>query len=49
MKSITSIVRELLFDKDLVNNMKGTKLNKDILYTHLISGKITIHEYISLL
>ena len=49
MKSIKSIMKELLFDKELVNSVKETKIDKHILYTHLISGKITMKEYICLL
>lgn len=42
-----SIIKELLFDKELVRNIKKAKANKHQLYNQLISGKITLQEYLS--
>ncbi len=41
-----SIIKELLFDKDVVNAIKQTKINKARLYNLLYNGKITMKEYI---
>lgn len=50
MKSLGSKIKEILFfDKELVALAKKTKVNKDQLYNHLINGKITMREYISLI
>ncbi len=42
-----SIIKDLFFDKELVENIKKTKADKNILYQQLISGKITLHEYLA--
>ncbi len=49
MKSISKTISSLWFDNEVVNNLKGQQLSKEILYTHLISGKITLKEYLSLI
>lgn len=41
-----SIIQNLVFDKELVKELKDSKLDKNFLYTQLISGKITLQEYI---
>lgn len=48
MTTIKSIVKDLFFDKELVTNIGAGKINEHILYMHLISGKITMQEYIAL-
>jgi hypothetical protein len=42
---MTSIIKALFFDKELVNKIKESKPNSNLLYTQLISGKITLQEY----
>lgn len=49
MKSISKTISSLWFDNEVVNNLKEQQLSKEILYTHLISGKITLKEYLSLI
>ena len=44
-----TIIKELLFDKELVNRIKEVKTNKGVLYHHLISGRITLGEYLAAL
>lgn len=44
-----SIIKELLFDKELVKNIKKAATNKHQLYNQLISGKITLQEYLQIL
>ena len=43
----TSAIRELVFDEALVNHMKALKVDEDLLYARLISGRITLQEYIA--
>jgi len=44
-----SIMEELVFDKEVVESLREAEVNNAILYTHLISGKITLQEYLSLM
>lgn len=41
-----TIIKELIFDNELVNSIKKTTITKDQLYNQLISGKITLKEYL---
>ena len=41
-----SIIKELLFDKDVVKAIKKTKVNKATLYNLLYNGKITMKGYV---
>jgi hypothetical protein len=45
---MTTIIKDLIFDKELVSNMKDSNLNKGLLYNQLISGRITMQEYLRL-
>jgi hypothetical protein len=45
---MTTIIKDLIFDKELVSNLKDSKLNKGYLYNQLISGRITMQEYLRL-
>jgi len=45
---MTSIIQKLIFDKELVEEIKKSNPDKNFLYTQLISGKITLQEYIAL-
>jgi len=44
---MNSIIKELLFDKELVKQIKGSKVEDGILYQSLISGKITLEEFLA--
>jgi hypothetical protein len=44
---MTSIIKTLFFDKELVNNIKKSDLDSNLLYVQLISGKITLQEYVA--
>lgn len=46
--SMKTIISEMLFDTEMVNAMKTAEVNNDILYMQLISGKITLKEYLEL-
>jgi hypothetical protein len=40
-------IKQLFFDKELVKSIKNTKINKAVLYSALLDGRITLHEYIA--
>jgi hypothetical protein len=42
-----SIIKDLFFDKELVNQIKESKVNAELLYIQLMSGRITMQEYIA--
>jgi hypothetical protein len=44
---MTNFIKTLFFDKELVNQIKKSNPDKNFLYTQLISGKITLQEYIA--
>jgi len=50
MKAITNALKkatqELFFDQELVQTIKEIKIKKEYLYNHLLSGRITLEEYI---
>jgi hypothetical protein len=43
-----SFIKDLFFDQELVNNIKKVKADKNILYQQLISGRITLKEYLAI-
>ena len=43
-----AILKNLAFDKELVKQIKEQNVNAEILYIQLISGKITLKEYMAL-
>ena len=49
MKSIRKVISALWFDNELVDSLKEQKVSENILYTYLISGKISLREYLKLL
>jgi len=42
-----TIIKSLFFDKELVAQIKKSNTDKNFLYTQVISGKITLQEYIA--
>lgn len=44
---MTSIIKTLFFDKELVSKIKKSAPDSNVLYAQLISGKITLQEYIA--
>jgi hypothetical protein len=44
---MSSIIKSLFFDKELVSKIKKSDLDSNVLYVQLISGKITLQEYIA--
>ena len=43
-----AIINEMVFDKEMVNMLKQANMNKEMLYNQLISGRITMKEYLEL-
>jgi len=43
-----SLIKHLFFDREMVEAVKTVKANKEILYSQLIDGKITMKEYIAM-
>lgn len=41
-----SMIRELFFDKEVVNKLKTSRLNQEHMYNLLYAGKITLQEYL---
>jgi len=41
------LLKELFFDKSLVRRIRQNNINPGILYQQLISGKITLQEYLA--
>ena len=49
MDGLRKAISNLWFDNEVVNPLKGKEVCKKILYMHLISGKISLQEYLSLI
>ena len=43
-----TIIKDLSFDKEMVNKLKNQKIDIDVLYVYLMNGKITMKEYLYL-
>jgi hypothetical protein len=41
------LIKQLFFDRELVESLKIAKPARELLYIQLISGKITMKEYIA--
>lgn len=44
---MTTLIKTLIFDKELVSKIKKSDLDSNLLYVQLISGKITLKEYMA--
>jgi len=44
---MNKLIKQLFFDKELVASIKIAQPTREFLYTQLISGKITMKEYIA--
>ena len=42
-----NLITQLFFDKEVVDAIKASKTGSDMLYIQLMSGKITMKEYIA--
>jgi len=42
-----AFIKQLFFDREMVEAIKVSKANKEVLYTELINGRITMQEYIA--
>lgn len=43
-----SLIKQLFFDREMVEAVKTVKANEEVLYSQLIDGKITMKEYIAM-
>ena len=43
-----TIIKELNFDKEMINKLEKEKVDIDVLYVYLMNGKITMKEYLYL-
>jgi len=39
-------IKNLIFDREVVSKMRQAKMTKEMLYNHLINGRITMQEYL---
>ena len=44
---MTTLIKTLFFDKELVSKIKKSDVSNNVLYVQLISGKITLKEYMA--
>ena len=42
-----NLIQQLFFDKEVVDAIKSSNANSEMLYMQLMSGKITMKEYIA--
>jgi hypothetical protein len=42
-----ALIEQLFFDKQLVDAIKSSNTDREILYLQLINGKITMKEYMA--
>ncbi|HTN05911.1 hypothetical protein [Agriterribacter sp.] len=43
-----TMIKDLYFDREMVNTLEKMKVDIDILYVYLMNGKITLQEYLYL-
>jgi hypothetical protein len=43
-----TLIKQLFFDKEIVDAMKAAKATREIAYIQLISGRITMKEYVAI-
>jgi hypothetical protein len=41
-----ALIKQLFFDKEMVDAIKASKAGREMLYIQLMSGRITMKEYI---
>jgi hypothetical protein len=39
-------IKDLVFDREVVSKIRQAKMTKEMLYNHLINGRITMQEYL---
>jgi hypothetical protein len=42
-----ALIKQLFFDKEMVDAIKSSKTGREMLYIQLMNGKITMKEYIA--
>jgi hypothetical protein len=43
-----ALIKQLFFDREIVEAIKATKAAREIAYIQLISGRITMKEYVAI-
>jgi hypothetical protein len=46
IRRMKTVIKDLFFDRKLVRTIRKAKVNKDYLYNQLMSGRITLKEYL---
>ena len=46
-KNMKQLIKQLFFDREVVESIKIAQPTREFLYTQLISGKITMKEYVA--
>ncbi|MCU7547589.1 hypothetical protein OCK74_00620 [Chitinophagaceae bacterium LB-8] len=46
MNNMKTMIKDLFFDRKLVRSIKKANVNKGHLYNQLMSGRITLKEYL---
>jgi hypothetical protein len=47
-KNMKALIKQLFFDREIVEAMKATKATSEMAYIQLISGRITMKEYVAI-
>lgn len=45
--TMKQLIKQLFFDRELVESIRGTQASREFLYIQLMSGRITMKEYIA--
>jgi hypothetical protein len=43
-----ALIKQLFFDREMVEAIKATKVTREMAYMQLISGRITLKEYVAI-
>lgn len=43
-----TLIKDLIFDREIVSKLEAKKLDLDVLYVYLMNGKISMQEYLYL-
>ena len=48
IQTMKALIKQLFFDKEIVNAIKASKTGREMAYIQLMSGRITMKEYIAI-
>ena len=46
-QTMKALIQQLFFDKEIVDTIKASKSGREMLYIQLMSGRITMKEYVA--